>query len=92
MANNLRNQVLMKRDPEEEIVDTKEPRLHHKIEISKLRVQHCFGMSKMTVVDDNCNNCKCFSMFGYLFRILLQTKVYRILGVLMQTCSIGQID
>jgi hypothetical protein len=56
----------MKLNPEEEVVDTKEPRLHHKIEISKLRVQHCFGMSKMTVVDDNCNNRKCFYLVTYL--------------------------
>ena len=52
----------MELNSEEEVVESKEPRLHHKIEISKLRVQHCFGMSKMTVVDDNCNNRKCFSI------------------------------
>ena len=29
-------------------------------------VQHCFGMSKMTVVDDNCNNCKFrFILIGF---------------------------
>lgn len=58
LATALQVKLLMANYSEEEMPTGSEPAKHHRIEISKGRTQHCYGMSKMTVVDDNCNNCK----------------------------------